>query len=43
MGVQQKFLRHAQISSTSSVSGDMLLEAKLEANAAVVRSLMKST
>jgi len=37
MGVQQKLMRHAQISTTMNVYGNALMEAKREANAKVVR------
>jgi integrase len=36
MGVQQKLMRHAQISTTMNVYGNALMEAKRDANAAVV-------
>jgi hypothetical protein len=42
MGVQQKLMRHAQISTTMNVHGNALMEAKREANAAVVRRILRS-
>jgi integrase len=42
MGVQQKLMRHAQISTTMNVYGNALMEAKREANAAVVSSILRS-
>jgi len=39
MGVQQKLMRHAQISTTMNVYGDALLESKREANSKVVGML----
>ncbi|WP_179638124.1 site-specific integrase [Tunturibacter empetritectus] len=42
MGVQQKLMRHAQISTTMNVYGNALIEAKREANAAVVRRILGS-
>ncbi len=42
MGVQQKLMRHAQISTTMNVYGNALMEAKREANAAVVRRILRS-
>ena len=41
MGVQQKLMRHAQISTTMTVYGNALMEAKREANAAVVRKVLR--
>lgn len=41
MGVQQKLMRHAQISTTMNVYGNALMEAKREANAAVVSKLLR--
>ena len=37
MGVQQKLMRHAQISTTMNVYGNALMEAKREANTKVVK------
>ena len=42
MGVQQKLMRHAQISTTMNVYGNALMEAKREANAAVVNRILRS-
>jgi integrase len=42
MGVQQKLMRHAQISTTMNVYGNALMEAKREANAKVVRKALRS-
>jgi integrase len=42
MGVQQKLMRHAQISTTMNVYGNALMEAKREANAAVVKKILRS-
>jgi integrase len=39
MGVQQKLMRHAQISTTMNIYGDALLESKREANSKVVGML----
>jgi integrase len=39
MGVQQKLMRHAQISTTMNVYGDALLQSKREANSKVVSML----
>ncbi|HEV3037305.1 MAG TPA: site-specific integrase [Candidatus Angelobacter sp.] len=39
LGVQQKLMRHAQISTTMNVYGDALLESKREANSKVVEML----
>jgi 2-polyprenyl-6-methoxyphenol hydroxylase-like FAD-dependent oxidoreductase len=41
MVVQQKLMRHAQISTTMNVYGNALTEAKREANAAVVSKLLR--
>ena len=43
MGVQQKLMRHAQISTTMNVYGNALMEAKREANTKVVRKALRST
>ena len=42
MGVQQKLMRHAQISTTMNVYGNALMEAKREANSKVVRKALRS-
>jgi integrase len=42
MGVQQKLMWHAQISTTMNVYGNALMEAKRAANAAVVRRILRS-
>ena len=42
MGVQQKLMRHAQISTTMNVYGNALMQAKREANAAVVSRILRS-
>ena len=42
MGVQQKLMRHAQVSTTMNVYGNALMEAKREANAAVVSRILRS-
>ena len=42
VGVQQKLMRHAQISTTMNVYGNALMEAKREANAKVVRKALRS-
>ena len=42
MGVQQKLMRHAQISTTMNVYGNALMEAKREASAAVVSRIVRS-
>ena len=39
VGVQQKLMRHAQISTTMNIYGDALLESKREANSKVVGML----
>jgi integrase len=41
MGVQQKLMRHAQISTTMNVYGNAFMEAKREANAAVVSKVFR--
>jgi integrase len=43
MGVQQKLMRHAQISTTMNVYGNALMEAKREANTKVVRKALRSS
>jgi integrase len=42
MGVQQKLMRHAQISTTMNVYGNVLMTAKREANSKVVRMALRS-
>ncbi len=42
MGVQQKLMRHAQISTTMNVYGNALMAAKREANSKVVRMALRS-
>jgi integrase len=42
MGVQQKLMRHAQVSTTMNVYGNALMTAKREANTAVVRKVLRS-
>ena len=42
MGVQQKLMLHVQISTTKNVYGNALMEAKREANAAVVNRILRS-
>lgn len=42
LGVQQKLMRHAQISTTMNVYGNALMEAKREANTKVVRKALRS-
>ena len=40
MGVQQKLMRHAQISTTMNVYGNALMEAKREAHSKVVQIVL---
>ena len=42
MGVQQKLMRHAQISTTMNVYGNALMDAKRQANSKVVRRALRS-
>ena len=42
VGVQQKLMRHAQISTTMNVYGNALMGAKREANSKVVRMALRS-
>ena len=42
IGVQQKLIRHAQISTTMNVYGNALMAAKREANSKVVRMALRS-
>jgi hypothetical protein len=42
MGVQQKLMRHAQISTTMNVYGNALMESKRQANTAVVSKVLRS-
>ena len=43
MGVQQKLMRHAQISTTMNVYGNALMGAKREANSKVVKMALRIT
>jgi len=40
VGVQQKLMRHAQVSTTMNVYGNALMDAKREANSRVVRKAL---
>jgi integrase len=40
IGVQQKLMRHAQVSTTMDIYGNALMESKREANSKVVRLLL---
>ena len=42
VGVQQKLMRHAQVSTTMNVYGNALMDAKREANSKVVRMALRS-
>ena len=42
VGVQQKLMRHAQISTTMNIYGNALMDAKREANSKVVRRALRS-
>ena len=42
MGVQQKLMRHSQISTTMKVYGNALMTAKREANSKVVWMALRS-
>jgi integrase len=42
VGVQQKLMRHAQISTTMNIYGNALMGAKREANSKVVRMVLRS-
>jgi integrase len=42
VGVQQKLMRHAQVSTTMNVYGNALMSAKREANSKVVRMALRS-
>jgi len=42
VGVQQKLMRHSQVSTTMNVYGNALMEAKPDANTAVVRKVLRS-
>jgi hypothetical protein len=42
MGVQQKLMRHAQISAMINVHGNALMEAKSAANAAVLSRILRA-
>lgn len=41
VGVQQKLMRHAQVSTTMNVYGNALMEAKRDANSSAVKMLMQ--
>ena len=41
VGVQQKLMRHAQVSTTMDVYGSALMQAKREANSAAVKMLLQ--
>jgi integrase len=41
VGVQQKLMRHAQVSTTMNVYGNALMDAKREANAKVVTMALR--
>jgi|SRR5271155_1114608 integrase len=43
VGVQQKLMRHAQVSTTMDVYGNALMESKRAANAKVVALLLRSS
>jgi integrase len=43
IGVQQKLMRHAQVSTTMNVYGNALMESKREANTAVVNKILRSS
>ena len=43
VGVQQKLMRHAQVSTTMNVYGNALMGAKREANSRVVRRALRSS
>ena len=42
VGVQQKLMRHAQVSTTMDIYGNALMDAKRDANTKVVRMVMKA-
>jgi integrase len=42
IGVQQKLMRHAQVSTTMDVYGNALMDSKREANSSVVNLLLRS-
>ena len=42
IGVQQKLMRHAQVSTTMDVYGNALMDSKREANSRVVSLLLRS-
>ena len=42
VGVQQKLMRHAQVSTTMNVYGNALMDAKREANSKVVRKALRT-
>ena len=41
VGVQQKLMRHAQVSTTMDIYGGALMDAKREANSKVARMVLK--
>jgi integrase len=41
VGVQQKLMRHAQVSTTMDIYGGALMEAKRDANSKVARMVLK--
>jgi integrase len=43
VGVQQKLMRHAQVSTTMNIYGNALMDAKREANSKVVKKALRST
>ncbi|MGA7155307.1 MAG: site-specific integrase [Acidobacteriaceae bacterium] len=43
VGVQQKLMRHAQVSTTMNIYGNALMDAKREANSKVVRKALRSS
>lgn len=43
MGVQQKLMRHAQISTTMNIYGNALMDSKREANSRVVKLALRTT
>src|SRR5204863_6115993 len=42
IGVQQKLMRHAQVSTTMNIYGDAQMESKREANSKVVRMVLRN-
>jgi len=41
VGVQQKLMRHAQVSTTMNIYGGALMESKRDANSKVVKMVLK--